>query len=155
MDRINEALYNFVQDQFITACYTIIDIENRKIIQSNAGHWPMLLYRDGVNELIVNNDNKMPLGCRLEEKYENMEFNLEINDRLIFYTDGIIELKNSEGKMFGDKNFHKLIKAIGKYELEDFADKIIETIKKWYNTSEEIFADDVTLLALDIKKFKQ
>ncbi len=153
MDRINEAIYNIVKDQFITACYTIIDIENRKIIQSNAGHWPMLLYRQATNELIVNSENKMPLGCTLEEKYENREFDLEINDRLIFYTDGIIEIKNAEGKMFGDRNFHKLIKAIANYELEDFADKIIETIKRWYNTSEEIFSDDVTLLALDIKNF--
>jgi two-component system, sensor histidine kinase ChiS len=154
MDKINEAIYNIVEGQFITACYAIIDIKKRKIIQSNAGHWPTLIYRQSMDDLIINNfENKMPLGCALEEKYENIEFDLEINDRLIFYTDGIIELRNTEGKMFGDQNFHRLIKAIGNYELEDFADKIIETIKKWYNTSEEAFADDVTLLALDINNF--
>jgi serine phosphatase RsbU (regulator of sigma subunit) len=93
----------------------------------------------------------MPFGCIPDEKYENMEFDLANNDRLIFYTDGVIELKNSEGRMFGQQNFHKLIKAIGKFELEVFTDKIIEIIKKWYNTSEEVFADDVTLIVFDIK----
>ena len=151
MNRINEAIYNIVEDQFITACYTIIDIKNKKIIQANAGHWPMLLYRKGADELIVNQQKRMPLGCMPEENYVNSEIFLEDNDRLIFYTDGIIELKNSEGRMFGERNFHGLVKEIGNYELESFADKIIETIKKWYNTTEEIFADDVTLLVLDIK----
>ena len=153
MNRINEAIYNIVEDQFITACYTIIDIKNKKIIQSNAGHWPMLLYRKNTNELIFNQQRRMPLGCQLEENYVNSEIYLEENDRLIFYTDGIIELKNSEGKMLGDKNFHELIKKFGNFDPESFSNKIIETIKKWYDTKEEIFADDVTLLVLDIKDF--
>jgi sigma-B regulation protein RsbU (phosphoserine phosphatase) len=96
----------------------------------------------------------MPLGCMPDEKYENIEFGLQTKDRLIFYTDGIIEIKNSDEKMFGEQNLHKLVKTIGECDLESFADKIIETLKKWYNTSETVFADDVTLLALEIKDFK-
>ncbi len=151
MNRINEAIYDLVEEQFITACYAVIDIEKKKIIQANAGHWPMLLYRQDTDELIQITSNKMTFGCIPDEKYENMEFDLTRNDRLVFYTDGLIELRNSEGRLFGQQNFHKLIKAIGKYKLDVFADKIIEILKKWYNTSEAVFSDDVTLIVLDIK----
>ncbi|MFH0975914.1 MAG: SpoIIE family protein phosphatase [Spirochaetota bacterium] len=153
LNNINEAIYNLVEEQFITACYAIIDFKERKITQANAGHWPILLYRQNTNELIINEENGMPLGCTPEEKYKNSEYDLQVNDRLIFYTDGVIEIKNTERKIFGAHNFHMLIKATGNYELEKFTDKIIETIKRWYNVTEPVFADDVTLLALDIKKF--
>jgi two-component system, sensor histidine kinase ChiS len=153
MQKINDAIYNFVEEQFITACYSVIDLKEMKIIQSNAGHWPMVIFRKTTSELIINFENKMPLGCTLDEKYDNKEYDLKINDRLIFYTDGIIEIKNIENKMFGDRNFFRLIKAIGNYKLEDFADKIIETIKRWRNSPDGTFSDDVTLLAVDIKSF--
>ena len=94
----------------------------------------------------------MPFGCIPDETYENAEFDLDINDRLIFYTDGIIEIRNNNEKMFGIKNFQNLIIDTASYDIEEFADNIINTIQKWYNTEELVFTDDVTLLALDINK---
>ncbi len=155
LEKINESIYSLIEDQFITACYTVIDIKEGKFVQSNAGHWPILIYRQNTNEVISDKSNsKMPFGCIPDEKYSNLEFDLQINDRLIFYTDGIIEVKNIEGKMFGPDNLNKLVKDTGRYELEHFADNLIESIKRWYNTDDTVFADDVTLLVLDINNLR-
>ena len=54
--------------------------------------------------------------------------------------------------MFGEKNLHELVRAGAHYDVEGFAGSIIDTIKKWFNTDEEVFSDDVTLIAVDIHR---
>ncbi|MBN2039043.1 MAG: SpoIIE family protein phosphatase [Spirochaetes bacterium] len=149
LEKINESIYSLIEDQFITACYSVIDIKRKKIIHSNAGHWPMIICRRG-DELIIKKGVDMPFGCIPDENYTNIEFDLYDGDRLVFYTDGIIEIRNADKKMFGSENLYRVIKENAGNGIELFADNVIDSIMKWYNTNETIFADDVTLLVLDV-----
>ena len=73
--RINEVIYGLVEEHIITACYTIIDLENRKLIQANAGHWPMIIHKKS-NEIIADRGSRLPLGCLDDEDYDNRVYDL-------------------------------------------------------------------------------
>lgn len=153
MEKINRSIYSFMEEQFITACYAVIDLDKRMVIQSNAGHWPMLIYRKSSDEIIFDDNNGMPLGVDETEKYYSSEFRLEEGDRIILYTDGIIEVRNPDEMIFGAGSFHSLVKAEGNKGIEEFSTGIIEEINKWRNSDSEQFSDDVTIIVLDILKF--
>ena len=46
MEKVNAAMCNYTNSQFVTACYMYIDFDKKKLYQSNAGHWPLVLWRE-------------------------------------------------------------------------------------------------------------
>ena len=66
------------------------------IVLANAGHLPP--YLDGKE---VEVPGALPLGARLETRYETVRFHLARGSRLIFYSDGIVEAQNAQGELLG------------------------------------------------------
>lgn len=154
LKNINVLMSDYLSERFITACYAVIDLKNRKITQANAGHWPILIVRRDEGEVICEMKNNMPLGLSKDEEFFTIEFDLEADDRIFFYTDCIIESKNSKGKIFGDKNLHNYLCSVKDKDIEDIADGLIEELRIWSGISEDMsFSDDITLIIVDIKNF--
>jgi phosphoserine phosphatase RsbU/P len=63
---------------------------------ANAGH--LSPYRDG-REVELAAD--LPLGVIANIQYEQATFHLEVGDRLIFLSDGVVEATNAQGELFG------------------------------------------------------
>ncbi|MCG7208102.1 SpoIIE family protein phosphatase [Streptomyces arenae] len=62
----------------------------RRLVWAQAGHLPPLLVRDGEVRRLDRPDG-MLLGAHAEPSYESAEFRLEPGDRLLMYTDGLVE----------------------------------------------------------------
>ena len=63
---------------------------------ANAGH--LSPYRDG-REMEL--PPGLPLGVIADSQYEQVDFQLDIGDRLVFLSDGVVEATNSQGELFG------------------------------------------------------
>lgn len=77
---------------FCTLCYLLIDLPSHKVQCANAGHHPVLR----VNRLDVmefGGATGVPLGILEDETWPNEEFEIEKNDTILLYTDGIIEAR--------------------------------------------------------------
>ena len=152
MQRINNTMYNYVGGQFITACYIFLDLEKRTAHQVSAGHWPALLLRNKDKHIDLHRNNGMPFGWVEDTSYSTSQFELTANDRLILYTDGIVESRDKNGKMFGEKQFHQLIRNNSDKKPEAFISSIMDEVRHWSSLKEdENFEDDVTLLIIDIE----
>ncbi|MFC1668795.1 SpoIIE family protein phosphatase [Spirochaetota bacterium] len=150
MSKINATMFNHTSGQFITACYAYIDLEEKKLYQANAGHWPSLLYKKKNNEIIFNENNGMPFGWMAEENFPTNEFDLEEGDRFVMYTDGILETKDEKGEMFGNKNFKNLILNSHDLSCEKFTEKSIDTVKEWSGiNNKKGLEDDITMVVVD------
>ncbi|HOO72794.1 MAG TPA: SpoIIE family protein phosphatase [Spirochaetota bacterium] len=148
--RVNSSMANLTGDQYVTAFYALIDLEKKMVYQSSAGHWPLLFsQRDGGDVRFVLSKG-IPFGWTDESNYVTESLELKSGDRLVFYTDGIIELKNTSGEMFWTENFHEYIKNNRGLEIDEFADSVIEKLKSWAQS--DSFRDDVTLIVLDINR---
>jgi len=83
--------------EFCTAVYAIVDTESRTVTISRAGHpAPIILHADGTLEEI-----DLPgalLGIMDDAVFESREIQLETNDRLLIYSDGVEDSICGTGK---------------------------------------------------------
>jgi phosphoserine phosphatase RsbU/P len=87
---------NMASGRFATFCYARIEPAAKRIVYSNAGHNPPMLIR--TNGTIGHlNQGGMVLGVFPDTGYDQAELRLATGDRLVFYTDGITESRNTEG----------------------------------------------------------
>ena len=100
------------------------------------------------NELMYFKEDKkgIPVGILDDTKYENMELNIENLKGLLLFTDGIIELKNSNGDEFGMSRLEKFFLDHIDDKKEFFLDILDKTIKE--NTYDEEKRDDILLVTI-------
>ena len=97
--------------QFISLFYLIVDQPKGIIRWVRAGHAPAFIYdpdTDTVDEL---NGPGMVLGVNAGPKFtENEKRNLKKGQIILLATDGILEARNPQGKMFGKNAIANIIR---------------------------------------------
>lgn len=142
---MNAALCGNTQSQFVTAAYVYLDSEAAELRYSAAGHPPMLLLRNGqVSEIT---ENGLMLAAFDFATFRNAAQPLHQGDRLLLYTDGIVEAANVAGDFFGTAAVIDLLKESAQLAPSAVADHIIQTIQQWSRTQD----DDWTVLVCDYK----
>ena len=95
-------LYTSRNESFVTAFYGVYDPADRTLTYACAGHNPPRLKRcDDGTLLSLEGAGGLPLGIMPEGAYDECVQQLQSGDQIIFYTDGITEASNPEGKLFG------------------------------------------------------
>jgi serine phosphatase RsbU (regulator of sigma subunit) len=91
---------NIPPGMFVTCLVAAIDPETGQVRFANAGHpLPYLLAPGNQDRLWAAG---MPLGLMPEQSYDEAEAQLECGDRLVLFSDGLIEAHDPAGVMFGD-----------------------------------------------------
>jgi sigma-B regulation protein RsbU (phosphoserine phosphatase) len=140
---MNAALFGNTQNQFVTAAYVHLDSEARELRYSAAGHPPMLLLRDG--EVRQVEENGLMLAAFDFATYSTAAQRLEAGDRLLLYTDGIVEAANRSGEFFGQEALGALLCQTSGVAPTDAADRIISAVQQWAVSQD----DDLTVLVCD------
>jgi sigma-B regulation protein RsbU (phosphoserine phosphatase) len=140
---MNASLHGNTQNQFVTAAYVYLDSASRTLQYSAAGHPPMLLLRNGKVEEIV--ENGLMLAAFDFAKYTTAAHRLEAGDRLLLYTDGIVEAANAKGDFFGQDALAALLRQTAGLRPSDAVDRIISSVQQWANSQD----DDLTVLVCD------
>jgi sigma-B regulation protein RsbU (phosphoserine phosphatase) len=95
-------------------------------------------------------DNGLPLGLFAHATYENTQAVLGQGDRVVMYTDGIVEATNTGGEFFGDARFYEFIDR-SRETAEIFANQLIQHLKVWSGKDPKTgFDDDMTLVVIDV-----
>ena len=131
------------QQQFVTAAYVHLDSQTGELRYSAAGHPPMLVLRRG--EVTEIEENGLMLAAFSFATYLNAVSSLEPGDRILLYTDGIIEAFNAEREEFGKNRLRALLRQCASLSHHETADKIMSTVQGWAVTQE----DDLTVLVCD------
>lgn len=94
-------------------------------------------------------ENGLLLGFRSNEKYVNGQFSVEPGDRILLYTDGVVEAANSADEMFGQERLMRFIESHRDRSADKFADSLLAELANWRGSTQD---DDLTLLVLDIDR---
>ncbi len=140
---MNSALCGNTQSQFVTAAYVYLDAQNRELRYAAAAHPPMLLLRNGVVTEIL--ENGLMLAAFSFATYETVSHPLEPGDRLLLYTDGVLEASDKAHEEFGLERLRNLLRETAHLPETETADRIISTIQSW----SAIQNDDLTVLVCD------
>lgn len=140
---MNSVLCGNTQTQFVTAAYVYLDAERGELRYSAAAHPPMLLLRDG--EVIALEQNGLMLAMFSFAQYATMVHALRPGDRLLLYTDGIVEAFNAEEEEFGYARLGELMKESLTLSPSETADLIISRVQDWAPSQD----DDLTVILCD------
>jgi sigma-B regulation protein RsbU (phosphoserine phosphatase) len=113
LDYLNHHLVSHYTSQnghFVTAFYGVYDPSRRSLTYACAGHNPPRLKRCQDGSLIaLDGARGLPLGITSDGPYHEHFQQLQPGDQIVFYTDGITEAHNMEGKMFGTERLDRVL----------------------------------------------
>ncbi|MGD2087846.1 MAG: SpoIIE family protein phosphatase [Candidatus Aminicenantes bacterium] len=133
--------------QFVTSFTCCVNIKDRKLKYFNCGHNPPLLFRK--DRIIELKEGEAPLGLFPDLPRTVATVNIEKNDLVILYTDGIIEAENPQGEQFDYHRLKNCLKTNQYLPAESIKEKLIRELKEFVN--KDHFHDDVTLVIIEIE----
>ena len=146
MEGINQILIGN-DTQLLTSVYLYIDTINKKLFSANAGHPPMLLQKKDGSIKEIKSKGKL-IGFSIKETWETIEVNLDKGDRIILYTDGIVEVKNFNGEQLGEDKFIDYIVTYKYLNAKDLIEATRRMVLDYcFQVNQE---DDLTLIVIDI-----
>ncbi len=140
---MNGTLCGITQNQFVTAAYVHLDAEAQELRYSAAGHPPMLLLRGGEVMPVV--ENGLMLAAFDFAEYSTAVLPLMAGDRLVLYTDGIVEAENGRQEEFGQERLCALLRDSAGLGHTEAADLVLSSVQRW----SAVQNDDLTLLVCD------
>ncbi len=97
----------FSSDRFVTAQMACIDVTTGHLRWVNAGHPPPLLVRDRKVVGAMRSPTTLPVGLGGHPPLIS-DVTLQAGDRVLFFTDGIVEEHTRGGEQFGDDRLAEL-----------------------------------------------
>lgn len=133
---------------FATGLYGVLDARRRTLRMACAGHPPPLIVRnDGrVEELPV--DGVMALLWQEFERVPCTEHTIEPGERLVFYTDGIVDRQAMDGSMYDLERLLAALARPGSRAPGAIVDRIVTDLDTFAGGHES--GDDQTLLVVGL-----
>lgn len=145
---------NINDEKYIVMLYGIYNIKNKTFEYASAGINvpPYIIKKSG--EILEIDARGFPIckfGDFFSPSYENRSIQLETGDKLLFYSDGLVDAKNKQGEIFGHNKLIDILKT--NISLSSKAMNI--AIKgNFYNHIVHVsdLMDDVTFLTMSVEK---
>jgi len=150
---MNRIMAGQLDRKYVTASCACLDLEAGSLSYAGAGHPPLLIQRRDQDLCVSLQENGLILGQFADATYSSVEQPLAAGDRLVFYTDGVLEATNAAGKQFGDPALHKYLAEHTDLRTEDFADGLLTAVGQWVNPGQDgSLDDDLTLVVVDVER---
>jgi sigma-B regulation protein RsbU (phosphoserine phosphatase) len=148
MRKVNSLLHESIdRDKFVTAFYGVLDVKNRVLIFSNAGHNPPLLLRkNGTLEPLV--EGGVALGVLPDAQYDERPLALSPGDTLLLYTDGVSEAESPSGEQYGLSRLEQLLIRLQGRPAQQILDGVVEDVLAFAGTRGQ--NDDLTLMVVRV-----
>ncbi len=123
----------------------IVDMATDKIQYASAGHLsPYLVSAEGEAKPVES--SSLPIGFDTDARYERTEFAMKAGDRLVLYTDGLIEAKDAAGTMYGFQGLEAELAEWGTSgDLSGFVDEWLHRLDRTFRYG----GDDRTVVVLE------
>lgn len=157
LDNLNNGLHSIMSGSFTrifaTAFYCVANIKTGQLRYSNAGHpTPLLLRRNqGIVEVLQCNGNTFEPALGLCENYKYIanERTLFKNDIVFFFTDGLYEVMDSDGKIFTRKRLHESMQNKLAIPPDKLLDDVLSETQQFAGKTE--FDDDICMITMYVR----
>jgi serine phosphatase RsbU (regulator of sigma subunit) len=131
--------------RFTTAVIAELDPLTGALAYVNAGHNPPALRRaDGTMEWLTTGG--LPLGVQASIAYESATLSLRPGDRLVIFSDGVVEAQDPRGQEYGDARLAEVLKGIRAEDAAGTLDRLMASVDSFVGTAPR--SDDITCLVL-------
>lgn len=140
---VNQALCGNAQNQFVTAGYVYLDPNSAEFRYAAAGHPALVILRGG--QVLRIEENGLVMALMPSASYSFATHPLQRGDRILLYTDGILEAANANEEEFGHDRLADLLIRTANSTTEHAADLILAAVSAWSATQ----SDDQTIIVCD------
>jgi phosphoserine phosphatase RsbU/P len=144
---INSALIeSFHMEKYLTGVFMIFDPASRKLVVADMGHSHAVAFRSSkAFRLGSSGSMNLPLGIESEIDPHLRAYSLKSGDRIVFYSDGIVEQESASGKEFGEKG---IIRALESAQAPGLSERLCAAFDAHRTGMPQ--QDDVSFMALSI-----
>ncbi len=147
LEQLNREFCHFITTgEYITAFYLILNAQEKKIVYSKAGHPYPILYRKDRNTHEFLDADGFFIGMFHEAVFENRETSLNRGDRLLLYTDGVIEARNPVGDSFDMRHLEIILAEGNDLTCDTLIEEIYQQLASF--AQKESFDDDLCMVLL-------
>lgn len=148
------SILKFINSRFVEStlpdCFASMfiahwDSSTQQLVYANAGHEPPYWMSGASHETL--GSTGLLLGIDSDSFWTEQTIQLNSGDRLLLFSDGVIESQDSNGNLFGRSRLEQLVSASRNQTLVEFVDFVSKSVSL-HQTARQI--DDVTLLVLDV-----
>lgn len=134
---------------FVTVAAASIDTHRHSMVFAGAGHPPVMVARRGHSPLLLES-RSMVLGALPDavDITTTTEVELQPDDRIILYTDGITEVFDSRGEMLGVAGLEEIVRRSSMSPATAMTQQILDGVASW---REGPPTDDVSLMLVHVR----
>jgi sigma-B regulation protein RsbU (phosphoserine phosphatase) len=135
---------------YFTAIYVLID-ESKMLSFINAGHEQAIVVKKNLHKIGRLSASGGPVGISTEmnDQYVTATMTLELGDKIILFTDGIIEARNGEGTQYGIERLLTSVRNIYASNSEMLLKSVIDDFQSFVGKTE--MKDDATMIVIEVK----
>lgn len=146
--RINDQLFHLVDGFFVTAVCMILDPSRHTLKAAIAGHPSPWHFRSRDGQMTRLETKGMPLGIESEYEDTTLAVSLEPGDLIFICTDGLLEARSPQGKLYGEPRVSDLLRQHAELNAPDLCQRIRDDLKRYRGTVSA--DDDVSLVAVHV-----
>ncbi len=153
MGRANQRIKKDIKSgMFVALLYAVIDAEERSVGLCSAGQTqPVLMSAKTAEATLVETiGDTFPLGILEDASYEETRLQLQPGDKVVFYTDGIVEAMNKRQEIYGFERLQEVIKTSKADTAEALMNDIIKSVSDF--TGDAPQHDDLTLIVVNVNQ---
>jgi len=141
-----ERYYNLTV--FFTCIVLDIDLENKRIVFSSAGHPDQyLICFNGIKRIKTIGNM---IGVFKNAEYVSSTIDISINDKILLFTDGLYEVFNTKGQEFGETCLYSLVNNAKQADIHNLSEYLVEEISRF--AEKKNFEDDLTIIGIEFNK---
>lgn len=115
---------------------------------ASAGHPGSILVKSDMDSVVLGG-HSWPIGFSAEAVYRTESVTVQTGDRVYLFSDGIYEVMNTHGEIWGRKRLQEALVSVANREMMWGLVSTIEKSRAW--NSQSVFEDDVALLGLEFQ----
>ncbi len=145
LSRANKYLCsNTTRSTFVTLFLGILDATKHEVSFGNAGHNRPLLIRNG--EAVTLDYGDLVLGFAEDVEFSVQKIELQPEDVLVVYSDGINEAMNMRREQFGEHRLIETLSAIRATSASNMVNAVVEQVQNHAGNAPQ--ADDLTIAVI-------
>ena len=149
LSNVNRLLLTLAESEmFVALFYGVVDMRERALIYARAGHDKPVRLRSGVLTTLAGEG--MVLGQMGSAMLGLTEERIDIqpNDRLVLFTDGLTDLRNAQDEMYGITRLEQLFQTVARLPADDLCKAVYTELEAFQGQAEQY--DDMTLLVVQV-----
>lgn len=155
LSELNEMIWAGANKAITTAAVYTVNKAKSTLSFSIAGHPPFYMKEKNSNDWSkINIQNhtpggNIPLGTLSNTFFDEESISVQSGDKFIFFTDGLLEVFNKEGKMFGKTQLLSVLRNNSDSSPDQLKQAVLNALKEHIGRGS--FRDDLTFMTMEIK----